>query len=379
MNTPNRHITYPPVVKDRWQKISHTISSNELLLALVTVVVLVIVGVTLGWINNKIVLPSAVHASHYHLEPHNPLRYMANHDGPIYIHIAENGYQKIHLTNYFPVYPLLIRAFHKVIPSALDSALIISWACLVGAVYYYLKIVKELFNVKNNLEALRAVLFFILFPTAIFLIATYTESLFAFVSLAAIYYALKKQYLPAMAFSFLSTAAHDNGVLTLILVCLILYEKKERLIHIFWTLVIGGLGLVTYMVYLYEKFHKPLAFITAQKSQGWAQQGGNIIDHLADHSHLSNYFFWALVIIAAYYWWSRRRNWAIYSILYAVIPLAGGIFGGYNRYILMAFPVPLMFYDKFRKSPTGYQIVLTLSVILWTLISLQYMGGYIGS
>ena len=372
-------LTYLPAAEQKWQRTYKVIATNELLVALITVVVIVLLGVLLGAVNNKVVMLSITHGSnHYLLEPHNPLRFLANHDGPAYIRIAEHGYQKKHLTNFFPLYPLLIHVVHKVASSALYSALLISWMSLVGAVYYYLRIVKKLFNVKNNLEALRGVLFFVLFPTGVFLIATYTESLFAFVSLAAIYYALRKQWLPAALFSVLSTASHDNGILVLILVCLLLFEVKEKISRIAWTLIIGSVGLISYMAYLYHRFHHPLAFISAQKSQGWVQQT-NFLSHLFAHSHPSNYFFLGLVIISAIYWWKRRISFSIYSILYVFIPIAGGIFGGYNRYVLMAFPVPLMFYSVSRKSPTGYQIILTASTILWTFILLQYMGGYIGS
>ncbi len=183
-----------------------------------------------------------------------------------------------------------------------------------------------------------------------------------------------------MAFSFLATLAHDNGPLTLILVCMLLYEARVKLSRIAVTLVVGGMGLVAFMAYLFHRFHNPLAFVSAQKSQGWVQQGGNIFDHLADHAHLSNYFFLALVVISAFYWWNRRKSFAVYSALYAIVPFAGGIFGGYNRYILMAFTVPWMFYDISRKSRTGYQVLPNLICYsLDTYLAPIHGCGYIGS
>jgi hypothetical protein len=56
----------------------------------------------------------------------------------------------------------------------------------------------------------------------------------------------------------------------------------------------------------------------------------------------------------------------------------GGQFGGFERYCLMAFPVPLMLYSFFRQKTTAYSIIIAISAIFWTYFLFQFSGGYIG-
>ena len=192
--------------------LTKAVSSHELFIAALLALMIIIIGVGLGWENNKIVPVNPTKSAHYNLEPNNHLSFMSDWDGPIYLDLAQHGYTNKIEANFFPLYPLAVRLVHSVIKSLLDSGLIVSWLCFTGATYFYLKIIKQLYNLKDNLEAVRGTLFFILFPTSVFLITTYTEALFAFLALGAIYYALRKKYIPAALFAMLSTATHIDGI-----------------------------------------------------------------------------------------------------------------------------------------------------------------------
>jgi Gpi18-like mannosyltransferase len=265
---------------------------------------------------------------------------------------------------------------HEVVGSALYSALLVSWASLVGAAYFYIKIIKRFFKVDDNVEALKGLALFLLYPTGIFLIAAFTESLFAFVSLAAIYFALKRRYLLSGLFALFATAAHINGLLTLLFVLMILYEEREKLINIAQTFIIGGMGIVGYMIYLKVKFHHALEFITQQrKLHGWFQH--TILSGLS-HINPLEYLFALLIIITIIYWWPRRKSFAIYSGLYLLIPIIGGTIGGFTRYTLMVFPLQFMIFDVFRKKSFGYAIVLAILAIGWAFFTIGFSAGYIG-
>jgi Gpi18-like mannosyltransferase len=357
------------------RKIYEYVIANNFLLALVIALVIIVGGVFLGYVNNKVVPVNTSSVAHYSAEPNNKLSFMADWDAPDYLTIASSGYTSAAQTNFFPLFPLLIHIVNYVISSPLTSALLISWCSLVGAIYFYAKVIKKLFNVTANIEALRGVVFFILFPSAVFLIAPYTEALFALLSLGAIYFALKNRYLPAAFLALLATATHITGAFVVVLVAMILYEQKERLRNIILSMVIGSLGLIGYMAFLINKFNNPLEFITAQQTHGWLVKTA--------HAHYYgigwlNVVFVILIILAAFYWWKRRRSLAIYVLLFLLIPIIGGQFGGFNRYVLMAFPVQLMVYGKFRERKTAYTAILCLSVVLWAYFLFQYAGGYVG-
>jgi len=348
---------------------------KELLISIIVGLSLIIGGVYLGYINNKVVPINPAVNARYSLEPNNKLSFMSNWDGPDYISIVDHGYTNSSVTNFFPLYPAVTYGIKTVVRSSVDSALIVSWICLIGAIYFYIKIIKILFKEKDPIEALKGVVFFILFPTGIFLLATYTESLFALLALAAIYHALRNKYILAGIFTFLACLTHISGVFLVVLIFLLLMEQKVNIKKSLASAIIGGLGLVTYMTYLFIRFNNPLAFISAQKNHGWLKHSvGNItstIDWL-------NLIFIILIIVSAIYWWHKRKSFSIYSLLYLTIPLAGGQFGGFNRYMLMDFPIQIMLYNRFKQTKLAYSICLSISAVIWAYFLFQYAGGYVG-
>lgn len=348
---------------------------HDLLLVLCIGVIIICVGSYLGQENNNIVPVSTAVLAHYTAEPNNPLRFLSNWDGPNYIQISQHGYTSTNQTNFFPLYPMIIHLVHAVVDSPLTSAIIVSWASCIGAVYYYLKVIKFLFHIENNVEALKGVLLFILFPSGVFLLATYTESLFAFLALGALYYALKKMYLPAAFFTFLATLTHFNGIFLLVLIVMVLYEQKETVRHIVITAGIGSLGLLCYMDYLFVKYQNPFAFVSAQRAHGWLQHNYST---LLSELDIVNLLLIVLILIAAYYWWSRRKSFSVYALLYLCIPIFGGQIGGFDRYALMAFPIQFMLFDRYRDRLLSYAMILSVSTILWTHYVFLYSGGYIG-
>jgi Gpi18-like mannosyltransferase len=357
------------------QKLYTVIVKHDFLMALLIGTLLIAGGIFLGADNNKVVPVTTSPMARYTQEPNNSLSFLSNWDGPNYLEISRTGYATADLSNFFPLYPIAIHVVGYVISSPLDSALLISWVCFIGAIYYYLEIVKFLFKVDDSRDALKGVAFFMLFPTAVFFLATYTESMLALFALGGIYYAFRQRYISAALFLLFATATHITGVFVLLLVAMILWEEKERLRNIIVTIVIGSLGLVSYMVYLYARFNNPLEFISAQQKHGWLQHTVNDPNYGIGWL---NVIFIILIISAIVYWWNRRRSFSIYSLLFLLIPIVGGQFGGFNRYVLMIFPVQLMLYGRFRNSKIAYPLCICLTTILWAYFLFQYAGGYVG-
>jgi Gpi18-like mannosyltransferase len=247
----------------------------------------------------------------------------------------------------------------------------------VLAVYFYIKVVKHLYGAANNLEALRAVAFFILFPAGVVLLATYTESLFAFLALGSIYFTLKKRLVPTAILTLFATATHFNGLFIIMLVGLMLLEQREKIAKIILTLAVGSLGILSYMIFLYAKYKNPFEFILAQKTNGWLHS--NYLHHLLSTFNILDIGGIALIVSSVYFWWSRKKSFAIYSLLYLLIPIIGGQFNGLYRYSLMAFPFQLMLYERFRKNKFAYATLIALFGIFWGYFLLQYMGGYTGA
>lgn len=362
----------------KFKKIENFLLKRDFLVALIVAILVILAALSLGWYNNKVVPVSGSPVAHYLKEPNNPLRFMSDWDGPDYLKISHTGYTDVDSTNFFPLYPILVHIVNQIISSTLYSALLVSWVSLVGAIYFFIKITKQLYNVPTN-ETIRAVRLFVLFPTGVFLLATYTESLFAFLALAAIYYTFTKRYLLSVIFTIFATATHVTGMFLILLLALILIEQKEKIQKVVVFVVLGSLGLITYSAYLFNKFGRPLAFITAQKSHGWVQIHKGYIHNIETTFNTLNIFFIILIIISTIYWWKKRKSFSIYSFSFLLIPLLGGQFGGFDRYVLMAFPIQFMLYEELRKKPLSYAIMLSLFSIFWAYTVMQYAGGYTGS
>ena len=206
----------------KFKKHGQKLIKNDLILALIISVSIIIIGTVLGYESTRIIPVTKITVNTYTAEPKNPLKILSNWDGPIYLNIAKDGYNKDFLVNFFPLYPMIVSIVQKIIRSYLDSGLAVAWIFMIGGFYYYIKIIKDYFKVKKTEEIVKAALIFALYPTAIFFIATFSESLFAFLSLGAIYYALKNNYRISAIFLMFDTMARINGVFVIVLVLMLL-------------------------------------------------------------------------------------------------------------------------------------------------------------
>ncbi len=349
---------------------------QELILAALIGIGFILITLALGSYSNLVIPPNTDINARYLAEPGTHLDFMSEWDGPHYLEIAQHGYipnQK--LTAFFPLYPLLIRLVLFVVNSPIISALIVSWACLIGAIYFYLKILKTLFNSDINNKVM-GVLLFIMFPTGVFLAATYTEALFAFGALAALYFALKGKYLWSGLFTAVATATHPTGVFILPLIALVLWEKKIKISKITASVALGCIGIVGYMSYLWYSRGNPLAFVNSQEHNHWLSS--HYFSTIASSITAIDVILLILVIVSVIYWWKKKLSFAIYSLIFALLPFIGGNFAGYSRYVLMAFPLQFMLYSKTKRSNLAYSLVLALFTIGWAYFVIHYAAGYTG-
>jgi hypothetical protein len=131
------------------------------------------------------------------------------------------------------------------------------------------------------------------------------------------------------------------------------------------------------MAYSLKEFNNPIAFIQSQEKQhGWLKHS---FFSLIGRADLLNVLFIVLLLTSTVYWWNRRRSFSIYSFLFLLIPLVGRQYGGFNRYVLMAFPLQFMIYEYFSKKSKYYLYLIIGLGVSWTYFTLQYMSGYIGN
>lgn len=291
------------------------------------------------------------------------LNNLNNWDGRWYLRIVSEGYN-IKSAAFFPLFPLLIKILSFTgIPPEWAGILISNGAFLITCfLFYYL--VRLDFD--ENI-AIRSLWYMVLFPTAFYFNAIYTESLFLALVLAAFILA-RKQCWPAAALAgLLASATRNTGVLLVVPMAIIylnLHEASLKKIRydIGW-LALVPLGLLFYMYYLAKNLHDPLAFVTAQHfwSRTFSLPWDNVFLTWQNITH--NYFFTrnlidlsltSLVIIACVIGRAKLRpEYAAYLILGLVIPLTSkspqaGLFS-MPRFLLVLFPIYIMMANLFKK------------------------------
>jgi hypothetical protein len=202
-------------------------------------------------------------------------------DSSWYLAIAQFGYEVPERAAFFPLFPGLLRIGGELTGSALLFGIVLSSACGLGALYLLHRLVSLDFGVER---ARVSVWMLAWFPSAIFLSAVYTESLFLVLSIGSLYSGRLGKWPLAGLLGGLAAATRSNGFLVLIpLVILYLYGPRldatskpaQRLrprypvrADFAWlALVPAGVG--AYLVYLGITMGDPMAAFTAQSE--WAR------------------------------------------------------------------------------------------------------------
>ncbi len=142
-----------------------------------------------------------------------------------YLKIARAGYVDTASTVYFPLYPFLVRVVSVLVGDALFAALVVSNLALIVALALLYRLSDALFGATS---ARRAVAYWLLFPTAFFLFAAYTESLFLFLTLAAFDFARRDKWFIATIFGALAALTRLQGGLLVVPLALLGFKFQVR-------------------------------------------------------------------------------------------------------------------------------------------------------
>lgn len=138
-------------------------------------------------------------------------------DAPHYLYIAENGYvnygDERNFLVFFPLYPMLIRVFHWIIPNWFWAGVMVSNVSLVIACFYLYKLVALDYGRKTAFHAVKYLLFF---PVSFFLGIPFSESLFLALSLMNLYCLRTKRLFCAGIFGMLSALTRSLGILLMV-------------------------------------------------------------------------------------------------------------------------------------------------------------------
>src|SRR3989344_460862 len=280
----------------------------------------------------------------------NPILLHARWDSFWYIDIVKNGY---HLTSgntlsnivLFPLYPLLI---YIITPLAGMNFALAGWFVsifsLIGAVIIFYKLLQEF---HPTIDPETPIFYLLIFPTAFFLNAIYTESLFLFLSLLTFYYALKGRFSIAGIFGFLTALTRITGIFLFIPILWEFFRRHgaRKIFSLsFLPALLIPLGTFLFFLYHYFVFGDFLLFLKIESAWGRTFQFNS--DHFILFSNPSvvNFFldiaFFVFALIAIYHVF--RQKWISYGLYILAtlgVALGTGTFMSIGRYILVLFPI----------------------------------------
>ncbi len=192
-------------------------------------------------------------------------------DAPHYLALAQFGYRsspgalRQFSLAYFPLYPWLVRLCSYASNDYLVAAFVVSGFASIAAAILLRRLVEREYN---SALAVRAVWFFLIFPTAYFLHIGYTESLFIALALGALFAARTGRWWLAGALGVLVCLSRPTG---LVLIPTLLVEA----LHQFWTgrrwqwrwvwILLVPCGFVIFMLLNRWAMGDPFAFLRIRK------------------------------------------------------------------------------------------------------------------
>lgn len=311
-------------------------------------------------------------------------------DAGHYLTIAQDGYSlaKSNMA-FFPLYPLLIKVFSTVLGFKL-AAYFINFFALIGTLIGLFKLVKLDFEEDTSW---RSIFYLLLFPTAIFLTAFYTESLFLLLTIWTFYLVRKKNWLIAGVFGLLAGLTRiESAAICLFMIYEYLNDKnfdfkkiKKEFIYCFFPLI----GILLYSLYLKLQFGQFLIFLKSQASWGktftlpWQPVGDYLatlftFDIITTPYYLARafdlIFFISSLALGSIVMLRLRISYGLYVIASVLMVSFTSDLASTNRRAIILFPL-LILLAKWGKNPIINFAILMLFTGLFALFTFRFVHG----
>jgi hypothetical protein len=306
----------------------------------------------------------------YHIRPDHILLdvFGSRWDTGFYLSVADEGYkygeERLASVAFFPLLPLLIRAFKLLTGDSLLAGLLVTNLALLGASILLYRLTEEQWG---EAVAGRAVWYLLIFPVSFFGSAIYSESLFLLGAIGSLYLARRGAWESAAMAGVLTALTRLTGILIAPMLLAEWWVQRQRRSPearpSMWAVLapsVVPLGTLAYMAYLWRTFGDPLAFAHASVAWGRTARSpldlmGGLIQQpaegwgaalLAGHVPLDNWMdlltvlmFLALGIVLLI-----QRQWpeATLVVLGSLVALSSGLLMSQRRYMWVLFPAYIL-------------------------------------
>ena len=272
--------------------------------------------------------------------------------------IAQHGYfapeSDVHAAAFFPLFPLATRGLLWLAEPVVAGMIVSFVASIVAFRYLY-----GLSEAEQPGSGMRAIVYLAFFPTALFLVAPYTEALFLAGAIPAFYFAKKRRWLFVALPCAIAVASRAAGMFLLVgLVVEFLAQRdfsRARLQQAGLALTIGASPLVAYFIYLQQRTGNFFYYFEMQR-EGWGRSFTSPIDSFLltwrtwnDATATNWMMVWRLEVIAALLgllvvgWAISRREWGYTAYMATSLAalLTSTWYFSIPRMMLSFFPIAL--------------------------------------
>jgi hypothetical protein len=321
------------------------------------------------WIENN---PAVFHQE----QSWNPVRHHDQWDSYWYLDIAQRGYryegpERISNIAFFPLYPALIRAVSSLGVTPAIAGWLISTAALLLALLQLQALIREH---HPELDPQQAQIFLLLFPTAFYLNAVYTESLFLLLSLLCFRHMLTGHFVLAGAIGLAAACTRVTGLL--LIVPLALEYCRQHGLRWRWpaapAVLLPALGTAGFFTYHGMAFGDFTAWLKVQDNFGRGFSLTNFQWHnpAAMTNQALDFLFLVFAVALVIGVWRRfRASYALYMLATLAVALSSGTTMSLNRYLLVLFPIYLLAAAlRNTELRRAWQFASTLLLALTTLL-----------
>jgi MFS family permease len=316
-------------------------------------------------------------------------RWDANH----YERVAEIGYRdnpddRLFIV-FFPLFPLMIRIFHFVIPDYYVAGMAVSFVASIGAGFFLQALVSK--DGGDDEEADRALWYMALFPTAYFLAMPYTEALFLMMTTGAFLAARNGRWGWAGSIGMLASLTRFPGIL--LAPALMLEAFHQNRWRIPWHAVWIGLVPVGFLIYLginWWVLGDPFEFVEIQRDHwflgmAWPWEViDNTIYQIEEYppgpTRVSIYelraasmILGSVLLLIGSRW--LRPSYTLFGWLSMILLSSGSFQISFPRYLLGIFPLFLVM-ARLGSRPSVHQTLLTSSAIMMGVLFVVYATNW---
>lgn len=307
-------------------------------------------------------------------------------DGGHYLTIAKFGYQNSSDFAFFPLYPLAIKALSGVIGNQ------IFWGIFISNISFFiflLLIFKTLSKKYSKKIGFNVYITYLLFPTAFFTTAYYSESLFLLLAFASIYAIDNKKYFLSSMLINLSSLTRMVGSLLIVSFFYKYFTSYSGRIHVDRKIIypiLSVYGITLYAFYLFINAGNPLQFSSVQTLWGrevvdpistilsyvWTflfelKNPIDYLDFLLTVSFLV-ILIWGIHKISPQLW--------IFSILSILIPASSGTLTSMPRYLLSSIGAFIIIGIYLEEKPFLKKPFWAICLILQIILYVRFLNGY---